>query len=317
MSTPLKRCLSLWEIVIYGVGLILGAGIYVLVGPAAAIAGNMLWLSFVLTALVAGFTAASYAELSTLYPKSGAEFIFVKQAFGSEALGWIVGFCAIIIGLSTASTVAIGFAKYFNFFIESNLLFIATLLILVMAGLNFWGIEESARFNLIATTIEVSGLLIIIIFGAYPLMSGDISTPNYLTLPPTEEVGIVRLFPVITASALIFFAYIGFEDIANIAEEAEDPIKALPKAFLYALLISTLLYILVAFVVVAVIPQAELGTLDQPLSAVMERLVGGFSPKLLALIALFATANTVLITLIVSARMLYGMASEKSIPSII
>ena len=123
MATQLKRCLSLTELVIYGVGLILGAGIYVLIGSAAGVAGNMLWLSFVLAAIVASFTAMSYAELSALFPEAGAEYVFVKKAFGWEKAAWFIGFIAIVIGFSTASAVALGFARYLSYFIphESSL----------------------------------------------------------------------------------------------------------------------------------------------------------------------------------------------------
>ena len=316
MPTELKRCLSLWEIVIYGVGLILGAGIYVLIGAAAGIAGNMVWLSFLSAAVVAGFTAVSYAELSTIFPKSGAEFIFVKEAFGSESLAWVVGFCAVIIGFTTTSAVAVGFARYLMFFVPIDMLLLAFGLIILMSLINFWGIKESARFNLLATTIEVGGLMLIIVIGGYQIIAGTIPLPNLLEFPQTAEGPVKSLLPVVSAGALIFFAYMGFEDIANIAEEAENPQKILPRAFLYSLVISTVIYVLVAIVAISVVPYQVLASADQPLSLIMQTLIGGIAPDLIALIALFATANTVLITLIVGARMLYGMARAGSLPSI-
>lgn len=315
MSTKLKRCLGLWEIVVYGVGLILGAGIYVLIGAAAGIAGNMVWLSFLMAAVVAGLTAMSYAELSTMFPKAGAEFVFVKAAFGSDSLAWIIGFCAVIIGFSTASAVAVGFARYLTFFISVDTLWLAFGLILAMSVINFWGIKESARINALATTIEVGGLMLVILVGGYQIIAGTIPLADLLQFPQASETAAHTFLPVVSAGALIFFAYMGFEDIANIAEEAENPQNILPKAFVYSLAISTVIYVLVVIVAVSVVPYQTLAAADQPLSLVVQTLIGGSAPNFMAIIALFATANTVLITLIVSARMVYGMANDGSLPS--
>ncbi|MGB5705823.1 MAG: amino acid permease, partial [Arenicellales bacterium] len=215
MTTALKRCLGLWEIVIYGVGLILGAGIYVLIGAAAGIAGNMLWLAFLVAALVASFTALSYAELSALFPAAGAEFVFAREAFSSHAVAWITGFCALVVGFAAASAVAVGFAQYLNQFVPMNTVFAAGGLIIAMSVLNYWGIKESARFNVFATSIEIGGLLLVIAVGGYQIIDGVIPLANLLEAPTVapEEW---PFLPVISAGALIFFAYLGFEDIANI-----------------------------------------------------------------------------------------------------
>ncbi|MEH6455278.1 MAG: amino acid permease [Cocleimonas sp.] len=315
MATQLKRCLSLTELVVYGVGLILGAGIYVLIGSAAGIAGNMLWLSFVLAAIVASFTAMSYAELSALFPEAGAEYVYVKKAFGWEKAAWFIGFIAIVIGFSTASAVALGFARYLSYFVPMNQVLLAIGLLIVMTTINLWGIKESARFNALATSIEVGGLLLIIVVGVYFIFKGDFPLANLTEFPPLTKGSSSSWLPVVSASALIFFAYMGFEDIANIAEEAENPAQILPKAFIYTLLISTVIYILVAVVAVSIVPFKELAAAEQPLSLIMSKLIGGKSSQLIAVIALFATANTVLITLIVCARMMYGMAKSNTLPS--
>ena len=313
MRSSLKRCLSLWEIVIYGVGLILGAGVYVLIGAAAGIAGNMLWLAFLVAALVASLTALSYAELSALFPAAGAEFVFAREAFSSPAVAWITGFCGLLVGFSAASAVAVGFAHYLSFFVPMSTVVGAAVLIVMMSLLNYWGIKESARFNVIATSVEVGGLVLIIVVGGYQIFGGFTPLAELTELPPVAP-GTWSFLPVVSAGALIFFAYLGFEDIANIAEEAENPHRDLPRAFIYALIISTAVYILVAVVAVSVVPYEELAAADQPLALITEKLIGGVAPTLIALIALFATANTVLITLIVSSRMLYGMASDGSMP---
>ncbi len=314
MVTELKRCLKLHEIVIYGVGLILGAGIYVLIGSAAGMAGNMLWLSFLLAAGVASFTAVSYAELSAMFPEAAAEYVYARSAFKWRGLAWIIGFVAIIIGFTTTSAVAVGFARYLALFVPLDKTLLAAGLICAMTLVNFWGIKESARFNALATSIEVGGLLLLIVVGGYFIVRGHIPLANLTALPPLTSPDVFPWLPVVSAGALIFFAYMGFEDIANIAEEAQKPSQTLPKAFLYSLLISTVIYVLVAIVVVSVVPFSELAASDQPLSLVMGVLVGGAAPEWIAVVALFATANTVLITLIVCARMMYGMAKSSSLP---
>ncbi len=315
MANELKRCLKLHEIVIYGVGLILGAGIYVLIGSAAGMAGNMLWLSFLLAAGVASFTAVSYAELSAMFPEAAAEYVYARAAFRWRGLAWVFGFVAIMIGFTTASAVAVGFARYLALFVPLDKTLLAAGLICVMTLVSFWGIKESARFNALATSIEVGGLLLLIAVGGTFIFTGHIPLADLTELPPLASPDAPAWLPVVSAGALIFFAYMGFEDIANIAEEAQNPSWTLPRAFLYALLISSVIYVLVAIVAVSVVPFSELAASDQPLSLIMGVLIGGRAPEWIAVVALFATANTVLITLIVCARMMYGMAKSSSLPA--
>ncbi len=312
----MKRCLSLFDVTIYGVGLILGAGIYVLIGEAAGLAGNTLWISFILAAFISSFTALSYAELSALFPQAAAEFVFVKKAFNSEALAWIIGFIALVTGIPAVSAVAIGFANYFHLFVPFPLWFIAICLISLLALLNFFGIKESAKFNLISTIIEAGGLILIILVGGFFILTGKIPLINLFDFPIHSTNPLEVFSPIIAATGLVFFAFIGFEDIANIAEETSDASKVLPKAFIYSLGFSALLYVLIAIISVSVIPFNELALAKQPLSLVLHSLIGGFSNQLIAVIALFATANTVLVMLIVGSRMMYGMAKNNSFPKI-
>jgi APA family basic amino acid/polyamine antiporter len=239
----------------------------------------------------------------------------MQSAFSSEQLAWSVGFVAVVIGFATASAVAIGFAHYFALFISVNHIYIAMGLIALMSLINFWGIKESAKFNALATAIEVGGLLFVIGFGGYQILNGTVPLADLSKMPVGVSSDSLPWLSVVSASALIFFAYMGFEDIANIAEETKNPAVTLPKAFIYALLISTVIYILVAVVAVSVVPHEELGQSDQPLALVINRLISGDAWIAIALIAMFATANTVLITLIVCARMLFGMARSGSLPS--
>lgn len=301
----LKRSIGLLETTAYGVGIILGAGIYALIGEAAGLAGNSLWMSFVIGAIVASFTGLSYCELSTMYPKAAAEYVYTKKAFKKELISFVLGWLIIFTGIVSAAAVALGFAGYFHSLFNTPIVPIAILLILVLSFLNFYGIKESARFNAVVTVIEALGLILIIFIGL-----GSWGKVNYFELP----FGFKGVF---SAAALIFFAYIGFEDIVNMAEETRRPRKVLPKAIILAIIITTLLYILVSISAVSVVGWQELGQSKAPLALVASKVFGEKAFFILSLIALFATTNTVLIILVVTARMMYGMARDRSLPKVL
>ncbi|MBU1939568.1 APC family permease, partial [Candidatus Micrarchaeota archaeon] len=309
----LKRSVTLLEATIYGIGVIFGAGIYALIGETAGIAGNAMWLSFILAALIAAFTALSYAELSSIFPKSAAEYIYTKNAFRSKPFAFLIGWIMLLTGITAVSTVALGFGGYFAALSGLPLLPVALFMIAALSFLNFWGIKESARANIIFTLIESAGLVLIILI-ALPYFG----SVDYFALPAGAASAVPDIFtflsPVALAAGLIFFAYLGFEDMVNISEEINDARKNVPRALLLALAISTVVYILVAISVVSVVPYEELASSPAPLSLVAEKALGSSAGFLLAIIALFATANTVLVMLIAASRRLYGMAKESSLP---
>jgi basic amino acid/polyamine antiporter, APA family len=192
----LKRSLGLLETTFYGVGVIVGAGIYALIGKAAGLAGNMVWAAFGIGALIAAFTGLSYAELSSMFPKAGGEYVYLEHAF-SRRLAFLVGWLIVFGGVVTAATVALGFSGYFSAIFHTPLIPIALVLIVLLSLLNFWGMRESAIANIIATIVELAGLALIIFFGLKYFGSVD-----YLTLPSFGFTGIL------SATALIFFAYL-------------------------------------------------------------------------------------------------------------
>lgn len=298
----LKRELGLLETTLYGVGIILGAGIYVLIGEAVGIAGNSAWLAFLIGAIVSSFTGLSYAELSTMFPKAAAEYVYVRKASHSKFLAYILGWLIISTGVISASTVALGFAGYFESLFGFSRTIIVFLLLAALSFVTFLGIRESARFNIILTAVEIFGLIIIIFLGL-PLL-GKV---DYLESPQ-------GLGGILSAAALIFFAYIGFEDIANISEETKNPRKTLPKALILAILITTILYVFTAISVVNLANWEDLSRSDAPLALAASSILGGNAFTALSIIALFATANTILGVMIVTTRMMYGMANEKSLP---
>jgi len=305
--SELKRHMGLFHLTMYGVGLILGAGIYVLIGEAAGFAGNSMWISFLLGAIVAVFAGLSYSELSALYPKAAAEYTFVKNAFKNNFFGFIIGWLTAITSIIVAATVALGFGGYLTQFIDLPIVMGAILLIGILSIVNFVGIKESAWANSIFALITAAGLVFIIFLG--------------FTIEPVEPIDYFEApngtTGIILAFVLIFFAFIGFEDMANVAEEVKRPKKTIPRAIILSIVITGVIYILVSLSVVRILNWEELAASSAPLADVAHSVLGINGSVTLSLIALFATASTVLITLVAGARILYGMAKSDSLPQIL
>lgn len=303
----LKRTVGLFGATFFGVGIIVGAGIFSLIGPAAGMAGNSLWISFLIGAIIASFTGLSYCELSTMFPKAAAEYVYTRRAFGSRFVAFLVGWLLVFTGMTAAATVSLGFTGYFNELLKTfaytplPIIPVAMLLIIFLSYINFKGIKESSHFNVFFVCMVMAVLLIVIFFGL-----PKFGKVNYLEIP----FGFKGIF---LATALIFFAYLGFEDIVNIAEETRNPRRVLPRAIILAILITTFLYVLTAISAVSLVDWRDLSVSQAPLTFAISQVY----PKASAFItigALFATASTVLIILVVTARMMYGMGREKSLP---
>jgi amino acid transporter len=302
-KSELKKELNLLEITLIGIGNILGAGIYVLMGKAAGLAGNMVWFSFLFAGFTASLSALSYMELSSMYPKAGAEYEFVKRAFGEHA-GLFVGLLVIYFVAITSSAVALGFGRYFsNLFGVGNLIGSVGLFIF-LSFIMVYGIKESARLAILITLIELSGLLLIIYVG-----SPYLGAVNYFEAP--DMAGIFE------ASALIFFAFLGFEDIVRLSQETKDAEKTTPKALLIAIFFTVFLYVCVAIAAVSVLDFRVLGLSGVPLADVAAVALGGDAFVLMSWIALFSTMNTVLVVMLGGSRIVYGMASAGSVPEVL
>jgi len=236
--------------------------------------------------------------------------VYTEEAFKIRLLSFLIGWIIIFSGILSAATVALGFAGYLANLIGISPIFLvvifAVLLIIILSFINFVGIKASTWTNILFTFIEAAGLILIIIIGIPDLISGKV---NYFVLPIGGSFGAV-----FSAVALIFFAYIGFEDIANIAEEVKKPARNLPRAIIYSIIITTVLYCLTAISVVSILPYSEIASSQAPLSSVVSKVLGPVGGILMSFIALFATANTVLIMMIVTSRMMYGMARDKALP---
>lgn len=302
-GTRLSRSLGLAEITLSGIGIILGAGIYALIGTAAAGAGNAVWLSFAISAIVALFTALSYAELSSMFPKAGAEYEYTTAAVG-EYVAFIIGWLIIFSGILGAATVALGFGGYFSGLFGTSQVLAAVALISVLTIILIIGVKESAVVAGLFTLIEVAGLILIIAAGLPRIGSVD-----YLEMP----LGISGVF---SAAALVFFAYQGFEEMVKFSEETREPEKTVPKALILALVACTALYILVCISAVSVVGWEGLAGSDTPFAEVATVAWGPRGAGLLSVIALFATANTVLLMLLAASRISYGMARSGSLPGL-
>ncbi len=298
----LKRELSLVEVTLTGVGSILGAGIYVLVGKAAGLAGNLVWFSFLFAGIAASLSALSYMELSSMYPRAGAEYEFVRKAFG-EKVGLLVGLLIIYVVVITSSAVSLGFGSYYSLLFGVGSLTGAVGLLLVLGLVLFYGIKESAGLAILITLIEFSGLLIIIYVGI-PFLG----TVDYFEM--TSFAGVFE------ASALIFFAFLGFEDIVRLSQETKDPEKTTPKALILAIFTTVIIYVCVAVAAVSVLDYRTLGVSGAPLAEIAAVVLGDEAFVLLSWIALFSTVNTVLVVMLGGSRIVYGMAASGSLPDI-
>ena len=303
--TSLSRHIGLFHLTMYGVGLILGAGIYVLIGEAAGFAGNTLWISFILGGIVAAFAGLSYSELTALFPRAAAEYVFVKEGFRSDFIGFIVGWLTILTSIIVAATVALGFGGYMEELTNIPIIISALAILGILSFVNFIGIKESAWANTIFAIITIAGLGIIIVIGFSFPMETEI---DYFENP-------LGFSGIILAFVLVFFAFIGFEDMANVAEEVKRPQKTIPRAIMLSVLITTIIYIFVSFASIRIVGWEQLAESSAPLAYVAEQRLGNQGHFVLSIIALFATASTILITLVAGARIFYGMAKDGSLPS--
>jgi basic amino acid/polyamine antiporter, APA family len=297
----LRRTLGLWQVTVSGVGVILGAGVYALVGPAAARAGSALWLSFVIAAVAAGLTAYSYARLAQRRPRDAPEFQYTALAFGPR-VGFVAGWLMLVADLLAAGAVALGFGGYLAHLVGTPVSFNALLLVVVVGLTLHVGIAQSVGLAIVLTIVEAAGLLFVIALG----VPGWTAT-RYVEMP--EGLGGVW-----AGAALIFFAYLGFDELGNFAEEMRAPERDLPRALLLSMAVTTVIYVLVALSAVAAVDWRDLSASEAPLALVARRALGARADTLLALMALAATANTVLLLVLSASRSLYGMAAEGRLP---
>jgi basic amino acid/polyamine antiporter, APA family len=294
----LKRTLNLAEVVFFASGVILGAGIYAIIGKAAGAGGNVLWLSFIIAAITALFTLFAYAELVSIFPTSGGEFTFVAKTAG-EKWAYAVGVMVALSGILSAATISLGFAGYFSELIDVPEKITALGIIALIFGVNVLGIRHSSVVNIVFTLLETSGLLFVI-YTAAPAV-GDVTLTE---LPPEGIHGLLA------GAAICFFAFTGFEDAIKLAEETKDPERNIPRGLFISAGVVIAIYLAVALAVVSMIPFGELAKSDSPLSSVVEKRFGTAGATIIACVALFSTANSLLSNMLGASRVLYNMGKK-------
>jgi APA family basic amino acid/polyamine antiporter len=295
-GAQLKRDLGLHHVTASGVAIIIGAGIFVLLAPATKLAGSQVWLSFIVAAFLCMFTALSYAELAALFPKSGGEFEFAKVAF-PPWLTFLTFWLNVSSLIIAAATVALGFAGYLQKFVDVDPRVGAAGLVCLATSMAMIGVKWSGRLVIITALIQSGALLLVIVFG--------LTQPSAQSL--TQGHGTTGI---LAAAALVFFAYIGFDEVTTLSEETINPTKNIPRALILALAISTVLYVLVSIAAVRLIGADALAVSQQPMADVMGNLWQQKGATLLAVVALFTTFDTTLLAIQSSARVLFGWSRD-------
>ena len=314
----LNRVMGPGLLLLFVVGDILGTGVYALTGQVAAEVGGAVWLPFLVAFLVAILTATSYLELVTKYPQAAGAALYTHKAFGIHFLTFMVTFTVMCSGLTSASSASEAFASNFVEAFDLSigegaaLTLLALAFISLVALVNFRGVSESVRLNVLLTCVELTGLLIIIGIGAWALTRGAGDTSRLLEFDTAD--GQTGFGAVTAATALAFFAMVGFEDSVNMAEETKDPVRIFPRVMLLGLCITGLIYVLVSISSVALVSPEDLGEGDAPLLKVVAAGAPDFPVGIFAAITMFAVANSALINMLMASRLLYGMSRQRVLP---
>jgi basic amino acid/polyamine antiporter, APA family len=314
-DTPLKRALGPGLLTLFVIGDVLGAGIYTLVGEAAARAGGALWLALLVALGLALLTAASYVELVTRFPRAGGAALFAHKAYRSEAVAFLVGFSGVAAGVTSVAGLALAFGgEYLATLVALPPVPVAVGFIVVLALLNARGISESMRANVGMTLVEASGLVLVVVLGALLVGRGRADPARLGELPPGGAGGLAAA--VVAAAALAFYSFVGFETSANMVEETRDPRRSYPRALIGGLLLAGALYLLVGLTVTLTVPAQQLAGSTGPLLEVVRIADVGVPAWLFSVVALIAVTNTALLTGIFASRLAYGMAGDGLLPDV-
>ncbi len=301
-ETGLRRSVGVTGLFLYGLGNTIGAGIFVLVGKIAGVAGMQAPLAFLLAALLVAFTAFSYGELASRYPLSAGEALYMHRAFGIPRLSALLGLLIVAMGVVSSAGIIRGAVGYLAIFVELPDWLVLLGVPLLLGGIAYLGIEASIRVAALFTLLEVLALLIVIWVGREALFSSTIDWPALV--PPTEATA---WGGILLGALLAFYAFIGFEDMVNIAEEVVKPQRTLPLAIVLTLLATLVIYVLVALTAILNLPPAALAASDAPLALIYQA-VTGREPWLISALSLVAVVNGALVQMIMASRMLFGLA---------
>jgi APA family basic amino acid/polyamine antiporter len=317
----LKRVMGPKLLLLFIVGDILGTGVYALTGDVAEEVGGAAWLPFLVAFAVATVTAFSYLELVTKYPQAAGAALYTHKAFGIHFFTFLVAFVVMCSGITSASTASRAFASNLveGFGLDlgdSGIILIAVGFMALVAVVNFRGVGESVKANVVLTLVELSGLLLVIMVGFFALFGGEADFSRVIAFDTPEDKGL--FLAVTTATSLAFFAMVGFEDSVNMAEETKDPVRIFPKVMLTGLTITGVIYVLISVVSVALVPVGTLADSDTPLVEVVNVGAPGLPiGDILPFISMFAVANSALINMLMASRLIYGMAKQRVLPPVL
>jgi basic amino acid/polyamine antiporter, APA family len=309
----LRRGIGPWLLLFFILGDIVGAGIYALVGEVGALVGGAIWTAFLCAFVLAIFTAASYAELVTKYPRAGGSATYVNNAFRNPFISFMVAFAVMASGITSACTLTLAFSgDYLSQFISVPTIAAALVFMVLIGCINFYGISESVRINVILTCVEVTGLVLIVVIGAVALAGGHGDPGRAFEFKEGTSV----LPAILAGTVLAFYALIGFDDSVNVAEETQHPSRNYPRAIFGALLLAGVVYLLVTFTASMVVPTTTLASSSGPLLEVVKASPIAIPPQLFAAIALLAVSNGALINMIMASRIIYGMGDQGVMPTV-
>jgi len=308
--TPaLKRSLSLGLLTLYGLGTTIGAGIFVLIGKVAGAGGELAPFSFLLAAFIAGLSALSFAEFASRFPESAGEAVYVNEGMSSSSLALVVGLTVTVAGIVSTATIIVGFSGYLADVTAVPRNGAQVAMTILLAAIAIWGIRVSVSIVALVTLIEIGVLVVILGFGV--LGGPEVPAPDPLTPPTVPTTGMWT--GMIYGALLAFYAFIGFEDIVNVAEESRDASRIVPKAILLTLAVTTFLYVAIAHLAVSTVALVTLAASDAPLTILFER-VSGLSGESVTVIAIVSVLNGALIQIIMASRVLFGLTRRGWLP---
>jgi amino acid transporter len=310
----LHRSIGPVQMALYGLGSMLGSGVYGLIGQAAGQVGNAVWLAFLVALVAALLTAFTYASLGSRYPRAGGAAYIAERAYRSPLIGFVVGLAVACSSLTSVATQSRVFAANLASLTGSGdqtVVLLALGFLLLLTGLVLRGIRESMWVNVLCTCIEAGGLLLVVAVGISYWGSVDLlETP-----PPGDGASDVMMLLVLQGAVLTFFSFLGFEDTLNVAEECRDPQRTVPIGLIAAMAMAAVIYVAVAITAVSVLPWRDLAAAPGPLTAVMKKAAPWLPPIVYGAITLFAVANTALVNYVTASRLAYGMAHQGLLPS--
>lgn len=309
MSQPsLKRSLTLVPLVMYGLGTTIGAGIYALVGELAQQAGILSACAFMIAAILASLTALSFAELSGRFPQAAGAALYVEQGFHSAILSQLVGLLVVAAGAVSSAALINAFALQLQPYLDWPRALVVIITALAMTLLALWGIIQSVVVASLITILEVGGLLCIVITGHEALYK---LPHQWQTLLPSASFFDLKIM--FSGGLLAFYAFIGFEDMVDVAEEVQDVRRTLPQAILITLILTSSLYLLIMVSALLSVPIDQLAADPAPLTSLFH-LYTGYPPEIMAIISLFAIINGSLIQMIMVSRVFYGLSRRQQLP---